>query len=577
LAARAELAAPAVRSARERVEAATVGLAEAAEADRAAERAASLLHDDIEHLRERTTLERLREQRERLRLARQGQAAAEAVLTTSKVTDEALDAIRTASVEVQTARARLEAGSPAVIIESLGAARVEVDGQELDLGPGAAAERSVIGRLRVEVPAAVRVTVSAGSDGAELGRALAAAQDAYTRACGIAGVDDLAEAETAAVARRDAESAREGHRRAITSLLEGLGLPSADELDTRIAVAEQRSTTYAHQRPAEPALPHDPESARAALGAAEQARQEARTAEERARAEDEAAREQLKKVESAATEVDVRLQLAEQALAASEASLAQARGVSSDEDLAALRAEAETAEHVAENAVEAARAALEAEGPEALRTRLDNAEAVLDGANQRLRGVEDHLLEVQTRLRDHQEDGLSERRDQAIAALDVATRELSAYRRRAAARKLLFGTLEEAREEAHRAYIGPLRERIEELGRVVYGESFRVELSEDLRIASRTLDGQTVPFESLSIGTKEQLGVIARLACAIIVARDEGAPLILDDTLGFSDPSRLEAMGAVLGLAGNACQVIALTCHPDRYRHVGGATIRRLG
>ena len=191
--------------------------------------------------------------------------------------------------------------------------------------------------------------------------------------------------------------------------------------------------------------------------------------------------------------------------------------------------------------------------------------------------MEDQLLEVQTRLKDHQEDGLSERRDKAIVALDVAERELAAYQRRAAARKLLFQTLKSAREEAHRAYIGPLRERIEELGRVVYGESFRVELSEDLRITDRTLDGDTVPFDSLSIGTKEQLGVIARLACAIIVAEDEGAPLILDDTLGFSDPGRLEAMGAVLGLAGNSCQVIALTCYPDRYRHVGGATIRRMG
>ena len=112
---------------------------------------------------------------------------------------------------------------------------------------------------------------------------------------------------------------------------------------------------------------------------------------------------------------------------------------------------------------------------------------------------------------------------------------------------------------------------------MVYGETFRVEVSEDLRIDSRTLDGETVPFDSLSIGTREQLGVIARLACAIIVARDEGAPLILDDALGFSDPGRLEAMCAVLSLAGNSCQIIALTCYPDRYRHVGGATIRRLG
>lgn len=573
---RAERAAPALVSANERVKAAASALSMAADAQREAERFANLLREDIEHLRERASLRTLREQRERLRVARAGQTKAEALLATNKVTDAALDAIRAASVEMRTARARLEAGSPIVVVESLGAGRIEVDGQPLDLSTGSIAERTVTGRLSVEVPGAVRVAVSAGADGAQLGRALAAAETAYAHACDAAGVEDLTRAEDAAISRREAESERDGHRRAMRSTLEGLGLESVDELDSRIAVIEQRTRAYVERRPAEPPLPAALEAALATLRSAEQVRQEARTAEERARAEDAAAREQLKKVEAAATEVDIRSQLAEQALAASEAALAQARETSSDEDLAAHHAEAKRVERGAEDAVRSARATLESQGPEALKARLDNAEAVLDGADRRLRVVEDQLLEVQTRLRDHQEDGLSERRDKAVMALDVACRELAAYRRRADARKLLHRTLQEARERAHRAYIGPLRERIEELGRVVYGQSFQVELSEDLRVASRTLDGRTVSFDSLSIGTKEQLGVIARLACAIIVAEDEGAPLILDDTLGFSDPGRLEAMGAVLALAGNSCQVIALTCYPDRYRHVGGATVRAL-
>ena len=577
LVAATERAAPALKSAHERVEAAAKALAGAARARTAAERAAALLRDDIEHLRDRATVEALREQRDRLREAREALTTAEAELATNKVTDKALDAIRAASVEAQKARAGLEAGSPSVAIESLGAERLEIDGKPLELASDAIEEYSVVGQLRVEVPGAVRMRISAGADGEELGRTLAAAEASLADACEAAGVEDLASAEKAAVARRDAETAQGSQRRTIDSILEALGLEGADELDPRIAVTEQRMLAYSEERPDELPLPADLDTALAEVESAQQAFEAARTAEEHARAEDDAAREQLRKYENAATEVDVRLDVAEKTLAASEDALAQAREGSSDEDLAARREGAQSAEQEADDAAREARATLEAEGPEALKTRLDNAEAVLEGANQRLREVEDQLLEVQTRLKDHQEDGLSERRDKAIVALDVAERELAAYQRRAAARKLLFQTLKSAREEAHRAYIGPLRERIEELGRVVYGESFRVELSEDLRITDRTLDGDTVPFDSLSIGTKEQLGVIARLACAIIVAEDEGAPLILDDTLGFSDPGRLEAMGAVLGLAGNSCQVIALTCYPDRYRHVGGATIRRMG
>jgi uncharacterized protein YhaN len=99
----------------------------------------------------------------------------------------------------------------------------------------------------------------------------------------------------------------------------------------------------------------------------------------------------------------------------------------------------------------------------------------------------------------------------------------------------------------------------------------------DLTIAERTLYGRTVPFESLSKGAQEQIGIITRLACAMIVSKDGGVPIIIDDALGYTDSKRLEAMGAVLALAGRECQVIILTCMPDRYRYVGGAKVIRIG
>ena len=40
--------------------------------------------------------------------------------------------------------------------------------------------------------------------------------------------------------------------------------------------------------------------------------------------------------------------------------------------------------------------------------------------------------------------------------------------------------------------------------------------------------------------------MISRLACASIVAADGGAPVIFDDALGWSDPRKLERMGAVI-------------------------------
>ena len=70
--------------------------------------------------------------------------------------------------------------------------------------------------------------------------------------------------------------------------------------------------------------------------------------------------------------------------------------------------------------------------------------------------------------------------------------------------------------------------------------------------------------------------MIGRLATARLVSDDAGAPVILDHSLGFSDPQRRTAHGAVLKLAGESAQIILLTCDPSRIE-VGGATTVRLG
>ena len=50
-------------------------------------------------------------------------------------------------------------------------------------------------------------------------------------------------------------------------------------------------------------------------------------------------------------------------------------------------------------------------------------------------------------------------------------------------------------------------------------------------------------------------------------------PVIIDDALGWSDPQRLQAMGAAIAAAGKQCQVVVLTCTPGRYSHVGNAKV----
>ncbi|MBK8324854.1 MAG: hypothetical protein IPL06_19785 [Betaproteobacteria bacterium] len=119
------------------------------------------------------------------------------------------------------------------------------------------------------------------------------------------------------------------------------------------------------------------------------------------------------------------------------------------------------------------------------------------------------------------------------------------------------------------AYVAPLRDGIERLGRHVFGPTFRVDVDERLQVVSRTVDGVTVSVKQLSTGAKEQLGVLVRLAAASMVSKEGGVPLVLDDALGSTDEGRLEAMGAVLRVASQDTQTIILTCAPERYVHVG--------
>ena len=129
---------------------------------------------------------------------------------------------------------------------------------------------------------------------------------------------------------------------------------------------------------------------------------------------------------------------------------------------------------------------------------------------------------------------------------------------------------------ARKTYVKPLKEAIERLGKIVFGSSFEIEIGDDWMVLTRTLDGITLPFRYLSIGAKEQLGILTRLAAAQIVATHGGVPLIIDDALGFSDPSRLQTMGAAITAAGKDSQIIILTCTPGRFTHVGSAKLVKI-
>ncbi|HMZ15638.1 MAG TPA: hypothetical protein PLS04_16000, partial [Mycobacterium sp.] len=166
--------------------------------------------------------------------------------------------------------------------------------------------------------------------------------------------------------------------------------------------------------------------------------------------------------------------------------------------------------------------------------------------------------------------------DDAQAELKRACAEQSRVQERAQAAALLRSTMIRHRDNTRERYVQPYRTELERLGRQVFGPSFEVDVDTGLTIRARTLDGCTVPYESLSGGAKEQLGILARLAGAALVAKEDTVPVVIDDALGFTDPERLTKMGAVFDSVGNRGQVIVLTCMPTRYVGVQNAHVIEL-
>ena len=121
-----------------------------------------------------------------------------------------------------------------------------------------------------------------------------------------------------------------------------------------------------------------------------------------------------------------------------------------------------------------------------------------------------------------------------------------------------------------------MRERVQPYLRLVHPDG-EIHLDETtLGIAQFVRGGRSERFEALSVGAREQVAVITRLALADLV-RVSGRPaaIILDDALVNTDEARLERMHLVLHKAAQSMQILILTCRERDFAQLG-APIRRI-
>ncbi len=569
-----EDSAPALNAAKQRVNDAVGSRDEAQGALDQAIAAHKQARDDRDHHRRMIEVAQFGERLERIADAQARLASAEPVLANIRVNGKLVEQIDQAHIAVVRAEAAAEIAAAQVTTTALRDVTLQVDGTEHDLAAGQQHTIFVSDAAELKIDDSATVHVQAGKGSAETARELDDAQRELQRLCDKCDVPDLASARAAKDQRDSALRDRDDARKTIKENQRDL---TADELTRMADRHSQRIKEFNASRESQPPLPADLREATALVHKHEPAvgdrRAEFESCEKAAKSTNVA----LTQARLNAAVLASKLQSAQEGRDQAAERLTATRLQVSDEDLATALAHADEAVAQEVQAAGAVQTRLQEADPDSIKAQLTNAR----DAGQRMAGELTENIGQQHELRGSLEArgemGLHTQHDKAMNELRSLERDHQSLKRRALAVELLYETFDKRRQEARQRYVAPFKERIEQFGRIVFDSTFEVELDEQLGIARRTLNGITLDVKQLSTGTREQLGILARLACAAIVSPDsDGAPLVIDDALGWSDPTRLQRMGAAIAAAGKHCQVIILTCTPGRYAHIGNATIVNL-
>lgn len=196
--------------------------------------------------------------------------------------------------------------------------------------------------------------------------------------------------------------------------------------------------------------------------------------------------------------------------------------------------------------------------------------------------VEKSLQALRQKVRDREVELRALGQDDTAADLEIAEGELARAAaqearlgHKATALTLLHDTLVGEEQAARETFLGPVRDRIEPYLKRLFPGSELVLDDQTLEITHLRRDGQDEPYERLSIGTREQLAVLVRLAFADLLNENgKQSPIILDDAMVFSDDGRLDEMQRILDRAAERLQILVLTCHERAYFERGWATKR---
>jgi len=238
---------------------------------------------------------------------------------------------------------------------------------------------------------------------------------------------------------------------------------------------------------------------------------------------------------------------------------------------AVLAREADAQWQAATQQVASAQAELAARQPDLLAQDLRRFEQSARIAREEHDAQRERILQLQGRLEQAGAQGVGEALAAATAEVERLARRRDELARRARALDLLSELLGAQREAATLRLQAPLARRLNHyLG--LWSPGAAIRLDDQLMPATLVRGEASDALRSLSFGTQEQLGILARLAYADLLA-EAGRPtlLVLDDALVHTDDARRPLMKRALFDAATRHQILMFTCHAEAWQDMGSA------
>ncbi|MFO1068978.1 MAG: AAA family ATPase [Geminicoccaceae bacterium] len=486
-------------------------------------------------------------------------------LDAEPVTEAKLKAARKADAELAIARQGLAAVATTLEFQPEPGATVRVGGRVVDPVAG----------LRLTEPTEVellpfgRIMVIPGAGDLDSRRqACRKAEEALQRALAAMAAASLPEAEARGAERVLAERELRDAEQRLQLVLQGHDAASVAALEQQVASAEAQRDRLAAALDGV-ADDGDVETAASRLGGLRRELEVARAETQRTARHAAALRADLGHLSGGLEQrrqqqQGLERQLAELVARQDDAALAAALQASATASAAARQRRVELEQR------------LKAADPEFARQRLALAERRAAELAAEAERVERAIRDVEVELRSTGADADGERHEELKGLVERAEADGARLRRTGLAWRLLRDELTAEIARARDALLAPVRERLQPYLARLFGDAELVIDSDSLVPTHLRRGDVPEPLEGLSVGSREQIAVLVRLALASLLRDREGeAPcLVLDDALVYADEHRFEVMKTILQQAAAQMQIVILTCRPRDYRGLSGRFLR---